>query len=337
MKLGFLYETRPEVLDPDLPVDIYLEMEALEAIQALTFQMENLGHSVQLINVLDEGWRELARVRAGVDLVYNYSVGFGSRSREVYAATMCEYLKIPYTGSEPLTLALASDKYVSKLVARAERVRTPQFRLSRERGDASRLPARWKYCMIKPLYEGSSIGITGPMDTTDSALIQSTIERTKASYQQGVLVEEFIEGYEVTVPVIGTNQPRALSPVGLTLDGELYLGMRTFESRLKVDSASVAWTANLPLSARCVARLREWAVRIHKALGCRDLSRSDFRVTRDGTPFYLETNATPQMTPEGGTFCTAAEAEGLQFRDVLRLILESALERYRVTPRTTLH
>jgi D-alanine-D-alanine ligase len=338
MRLGLLYENRPDTPDPTLPPDIYQEMETLEAVQTLALRLEALGHSVRLIDFLRDGWRDLATVRSEVDLIYNYSVGFGSRSREVHAAAVCEYLKIPYTGSDPLTLAVAADKHLSKLLARSNRIQTPAFLVIRDANLPIDLPDGWSHCIVKPMYEGSSIGVTGPIETEDHERVHDVIRNTLADYGYGVLVEEFIAGYEVTVPVLGTEAPRALPPVAMMLDGDMELGMRTFAGALKVDLDPVSWTADVPFARRTISKLQDWAVRIHKALGCRDLSRSDFRVTKGGRPFYLETNPTPQMTPEGGTFCCAAEAIGMRFDEVLGEVVQSAAARYRAaTPRTIPH
>lgn len=336
MRLGLIYETRPDVLDPSLPPDIYLEMEAMETIQTLALRLESMGNTVRLVNALRDGWQELAVARDGLDLVYNYSVGFGTRSREVLAAAMCEALGVPYTGSDPLTLALAADKHISKLLARVERIPTPPFRVLRNTDTPMRLPASWEYCIIKPLYEGSSIGVTGPIAMDDVDQIDRVVRSTLNGYGYGVLVEEFISGYEVTVPVLGTDAPWALPPVTMMLNGEVDLGMRIFGGALKADSEEVSWATDVPLPKRTIRNLQEWSVRIHRALGCRDVSRSDFRVTKEGKPYYLETNATPQMTPEGGTFCRAAEAVGMSFDEVLGKIVDGAASRYRTaTPKTT--
>jgi D-alanine-D-alanine ligase len=337
MHLALLYESRPKDPNPSFPPDIYHEMEVLEAVQALALRLESLGHSVRLIDFLRDGWRDLNTLRKEVDLVYNYSVGFGSRSREVHAAAICEHLGIPYTGSDPLTLALASDKQLSKLIAKTNRIPTPTYRVVRALEAPVHLPKTWSHCLVKPLYEGSSIGVSGPLSMEEQGSIETVIRRTLADYGYGVIVEEFISGYEVTVPVLGSENSRALPPVGLMLDGDMHLGMRTFSGALKVDLDCVSWTARLPFPERTLRKLQEWAVRIHNALGCRDLSRSDFRVTEDGRPFYLETNAIPQMTPEGGTFACAAEAMGTSFNEVLEEVVESAAARNRAaTPRTIL-
>jgi D-alanine-D-alanine ligase len=334
MRLGLLYEIRPETSAPGLPADIYQEMEAIEAIQTLTLRFEGLGHTVHLLNAREDAWRSVAERRNDLDLIYNYSVGFGCRSREVHAATVCESLGIPYTGSDPLALALASNKYVSKLIARAVGVRTPRFRLVREPGGRFSVPAAWSHCIVKPVGEGSSIGTTGPLSTAAPDAVRDVARRTSAAYAQSVLVEEFVAGFEVTVPVLGTDCPRALPPVALLLDGDPHLGMRTFDGRLKLETDSVAWSAEIPLPPATLGTLRNWAVRMHTQLGCSDVSRSDFRVTAAGVPYFLEINATPQMTPEGGAFHRAGEAEGMSFDDVLRRILESATERRPATPRT---
>jgi D-alanine-D-alanine ligase len=303
MRIALLYEARPEV-HPGGPPDLYLEFERLETIQLTALALERLGHSVVLIDACDRPILRLAELRNEIELVFNISVGFGTRFRELMPAAMCESLQLRYTGSDPMAQALAANKHATKLLAREVGIATPHWCFVRTREDVDRvfgLPA--ERILVKPNYEGTSIGIAGPVALVDRDAVRSAVDRVMISYRQPVVVETFIAGYDATVPILG-NPGVALAALrlstGETVDADLI-----FNSDAKEDSELAwAWTReHPPRFHEGVTRLLADAARtVHELLGCRDISRVDFRVDEEGNPFLLEVNATPQLAPRGGAF-----------------------------------
>ncbi|HED06375.1 MAG TPA: hypothetical protein ENI61_06800, partial [Ignavibacteria bacterium] len=168
--------------------------------------------------------------------------------------------------------------------------------------------------------------------------IKKEIEKIRQEYNQPSLMEQFIEGYEITVPVLGTTHPLALSPVGLQINGKLVCGQKIFSSKMKSETNLVSWTTELPFTKPLIDKIKKWSVLIHKTIGCRDLSRVDFRITVDNEPFFLEINSTPQLTPEEGTFAIAGREKNLSYKDILIRVIDSAKERYFFpTPKTKFH
>lgn len=330
MRLALLFEIRPLNASAVSPPDLFAEFESAETIQATVLALEQLGHTVKLIDSQNSPFETLLRERPNLDLVVNVSVGRGSRTRELLPAAMCEALGIPYTGSDAMAQAVAANKHLAKLVAQREGVPTPAWTIAESVEAATAATIAAEDVILKPLYEGSSIGVAGPIETSGNRnLLAKTAARLFEDYKQPIIIEQFISGYEITVPVLG-NPSRPLTPVGLSLYDSVQLGDRIFDSLAKQDPKAASWETKLPFPSRLFDDLRLWGKQLHDALGCFDLSRSDFRVTADGEPFFVEINATPQLSPFGSSFSSSALAEGMNFADLMGQVIDAAQDRLRL-------
>jgi D-alanine-D-alanine ligase len=326
MKVALFFEARPLVRSDAGPADIYNEFETLETIQSIAFALESLGHTVFLVDSQRDPLRVLAKLKGTADVVFNTSVGFGTRFREMMAAAICEAVGINYTGSDPMAQALTANKHVAKLLASSAGIPTPAWTTVSAPEDVARATSVAERVIIKPMFEGSSIGVTGPYETADATYLMTAVAETLERYRQPVIVEAFVAGYEVTAPVLG-NPPRALPPVGLMLDGSFALGSRVFSADIKTDpTADVVWASDLPLPDATLNAIKRSTITAHLAFGCRDLSRCDYRVAPDGSAYLIEVNATPQVAPSSSMVVSASLA-GLRYEAFLNCVIASASER----------
>lgn len=323
MHLALLYESKPEELPEGAPPDLYMELEYIEDIELIADTLERLGHTVFRVNALGDPLSRLQTVRDRVDLVFNYSVGFGTRSREVMGPALCGLLGLPFTGSDAMALALASDKHTTKLNAMNAGIATPEWHRIERLADLDRIGPIGFESVVKPVYEGSSIGVRGPIPADDPDILRRVVSDVLQTYMQPVLVERFIAGYEITVPVIGAA-PMPLHPVVLEVGDTLKMEC-IFDASIKGDCDNYRWTADLPITAEVRSRLCGWACEIHSRLGCRDFSRSDFRVTPSGEAYLLEINPTSTLMD---SFMVAADAEGYDLAWILERIVENARLRW---------
>ncbi|MDQ3279926.1 MAG: hypothetical protein M3Q69_00770 [Acidobacteriota bacterium] len=317
-----LYETRPEIIPAHVPADAFMEFDTPETVDAIVSSLRSLGHVVTSLHSQENAAERLFGLRREIDVVFNCSAGFGTRFRELMPAALCEHLNLPYTGSDPMAQALSANKHATKLIAQRAGVRTPRWWLSD--GPPSDDFAADASVVIKPNFEGTSIGIRGPIKVCDYAEVHRAMQEVVALYGQPAIVEEFVAGYEVTVPILG-NPPVALPPLTLTPDGTPRASELIFDSVRKSDATTgISWIC-APFGAAILDTLRSAARVVHEALGCRDLSRSDFRVTETGEVFFLELNATPQIGP-GNSFMKSGASD--TFAGLLQRILDVALSRY---------
>lgn len=232
-----------------------------------------------------------------------------------------ETLHIPYAFSGVLASAVATEKEFAKAVYRSAGIRAPRgfdmrpgTVLTEEQVDAV-IQNLGLPLFVKPCGNGSSFGISRVNGREELA---AAIELAGSAGQR-VLVEECIEGTEITVPVIGNDEPEALPVVEIAYDAEFY------DLKVKYEPSALHHIIPARLSPEVYALAQGMACRAHKALGCRGCSRSDFIVTAAGEPIILETNTIPGMTASS-LLPDSARHAGIEFPQLCTRFVELALE-----------
>lgn len=232
---------------------------------------------------------------------------------------VCEVLGIPYTGSGVLAGALAMDKGRSKVVYNDWGIPTARA-VTLRRGmpyDVGEIVAAvGEKCVVKPIGDGSSVGMS---IVHDSSQLPDALGLAFATGED-VLVETFVGGTEVTAAVIGNDDPRALPVIEIVPHAEFY----DFDVKYSAGGADHVIPARL--SSDDYAKVQEYAVAAHRALGCRGMSRSDFIVDPERGPVILETNTIPGMTPTS-LLPDAARHAGYDFPELCTMLIELALEK----------
>jgi D-alanine-D-alanine ligase len=333
MRLALAYNIKK---DPEegLPEDFYAEWDDMETIEGVRSALLTVHESVELIEADEGAYQKLRDLRP--ELVFNMAEGLWGESRESHLPSIMEILRIPYTGSAPLTLALCLNKARAKQVLSYCSIPTPAFvvieSLSKDIEADLNFPL-----IVKPLYEGSSKGIR------DDSIVRSTEElRGKVSlvieeYGQPALVEEYLEGREFTVALLGNGgELRALPPVEMNYSA-LPAGINP------IYSYEAKWILDRPETPldifTCPAEVDEeleWAItdtarRAFNVLGVRDWCRIDMRLDSRGTPKVLELNPLPGILPDprqNSCFPKAARADGMDFTALVNKVVEVARKRY---------
>ena len=237
-----------------------------------------------------------------------------------------ELLGVPYVGSTPDACRAAFDKPVAKAIAARNGLHTPEgvalpHETFRELGAAAVMDAILDAfglpLIVKPTKSGSALGCTVVHDAAElpGAMVNAF------AYGDTALVERFVVGAEVAVPVVDTGDgPRALPVVSIEPDGGVY----DYTARYTAGSTAFVVPAKLPdaVAAEC-ARV---AVAAHEALGLRDLSRSDLIIDEDGTVWFLEVNVAPGLT-ETSTVPLSVQAAGLDLGDLVATLIRKAAAR----------
>ena len=236
-----------------------------------------------------------------------------------------ELLRQSYTGCNPRGMMLSRDKVLSKQILSYHRIPTPQFAVFR-RGAAIRIPARLRYPLfVKSATEDASLGISQASVVEDAARLRERIAFIHEHTMTDALVEEYIEGRELYVGVLGNERIRTLTPWEFIF-GELKAGRAAIATRkAKWDRAYQARhgitsdkAANLPPGL--AERLDRFARRVYRALHMTGYARIDFRVRADGTPFVLEANANPNLE-QAEDFADAALHDGIPYPELLKRII----------------
>jgi D-alanine-D-alanine ligase len=254
--------------------------------------------------------------------------GVRGRNRKSQVPSILELFDIPYAGSDALTMGVTLDKALAKTVVGRAGIPTPAFLQAASLDDLSRFALRFPV-IVKPGGEGTSKGISAASLVRDAAQLRERTAWVLDAYRQPALVEEFVAGREFTVAVIGNEPAEVLPPVQIYINGSGDLGDE-FYTHERVTNGEVRYVCPAPASAQLLEQLQETAATAYTALGCRDLARLDFRVDRDGTPYFLECNPLPHLG-RSDVFPLVAGAAGLTYDQLLVRILDHACRRNGVT------
>ena len=292
---------------------------ALSSAHACEKALREAGfEDIDFIDVAEKGFA--ARLESG-----GYDVAFvamhGRWGEDGCIQGLLECLHIPYTFSDVLASARAGEKEVAKQAYAAAGVQIARgcelkgadiadAELHSRLVDELGLPL-----FVKPANNGSSYGITR---VAEASQMEAAIALA-AEGDSPVLVEECVQGMDVTAPVLGNDDAQPLPVI------EIVTGAEFYDLKVKYEPSELHHVIPARLDGEVYARVQEAAVAAHRALGCRGASRSDFIVRDDGTPVILETNTIPGMT-ETSLLPDAARHAGISFPELCRRLVELALE-----------
>jgi D-alanine-D-alanine ligase len=328
MRIGLSCDLKEAVaLAQDDPEDALEEYDCPATIAYITAALEAKGHSVVNLGGGPEFMDKIRRER--VDIVFNIAEGRGNyRSREAQVPSILEMLDIPYTGSDPQCLAVCLDKAIAKKLAAAEGINTPKWlaiadsdELGKVSWDGLRFPT-----IIKPAYEGSSKGIRLDSVVATPQEIARTVPKLLKYYQQPVIVEEFIDGDEVTVGIIGNAPPEILGIMRILprkKDGHFIYSLEVKRDYVKL----VDYECPARLEKRAMDEIASASLKVFKTLGCRDFARLDFRLSPEGRAYFLEINPLPGLG-DYSDLVIMAQKMGWTHQALIGAVLDAALERY---------
>ena len=308
-----------------------------EEIQALVDALTEAGYQVSALNVEDKFGRLLWCLRSEKpDIVFNLVEFFNDRTdQESFVAGLYELLKIPYTGSPPLTLALCQRKGLAKAILARDNIPTPRYKIIDPTvGDAEpdTLRHNLRYPLIvKPVREDASLGVENESVVSDKDALDARVKLIHERFKQPALVEEFIEGRELGVAVLGNSPPIALPISEMDFSGMPDHLHKIISYQAKWDPYHQAFHTTksvcpAKLEPEIEAKVKEIAVAAFQLLGCRDYARVDMRLDSEGRPFVLEVNPNPDLT-QGVAFMESSQAAGMSFAETLGRIVEMALAR----------
>ena len=331
LRVAVLYNLRRQALHPgDAGEGASLEAEydTRETVDALLAAIEAEGHAAVPVEADLECLERLRRDRP--DLAFNIAEGLPGAGREVQAPAMCEMLGLPHTGAGVLALALCLDKGMAKRVLRHEGVPTPGFRVVR-RGEPAE-PGGLRFPLfVKPLREGSSMGISPRSVVRDAAELDQQVAAVHGAFGEPALVEEFLPGREFTVSVLGNAEPECLPVTEINYRAlpPGYPPVYTYEFKKEWDDDRF-YLCPAPTGPELLGLLREAALATYRALGCLDVARVDLRLDGAGAPHVLEINPLPGMAPGFSDLPRQADVAGIGYQGLVRRILEAARARHRL-------
>ena len=283
---------------------------SLKSGQAIEEALEKAGYVVFSIDYEDA--EVLCSLKKGkVDLVFIALHGPGGEDGVIQG--LLEAMDIPYTGSGVLASALAMDKSISRRIWEIEGLRQPRYQVVRPSSFSLKLSPP---LIIKPARSGSTLGVSLVRKKGE---IEDALDEAFKYDSELAIVEDYIEGKEITVGIIDDPEPRALPIIEIVPRGQVY------DYRTKYTKGMCEYHVPAPFSSVACTKIQTIALKTYKTLRCSNFGRVDM-IWKDGEVYILEVNTIPGMTTMS-LLPRAAKAEGIEFPQLVDTIVRQALSR----------
>jgi D-alanine-D-alanine ligase len=304
-------------------------------VDQVTAALERGGHTVSIIGTHGDVQRLLDGIRiTDPDLVFNLMEMFDDNLLgDVGVAGLLDLCGVPYTGCGPGELALCQDKALTKMLLDYEHIAYPRYAVfpagvGVPGGADLRMPL-----FVKPLRADASIGVDERASLVhDAPGLDRRVRAIHDHIHDAALAEEYIEGRELYVAILGSDEPEALPIIEIDFSGLPPGTPHVLGQRAKFDPSSPYYHGTrailAELSDELRAHLRRIALDAYRALRVRDYGRVDLRLTDGGDAYVIEVNASCYLE-EKGELAMAARAAGLDYTALVNRIAELALERFR--------
>lgn len=325
--------------------DQWDDLDSEKTINVMVEAIRSAGHECEFL----EGDRSLMErlPKFNPDICLNICEGHFGDSREAQIPALLEMMRIPYTGSKVLTLALALDKPMTKRIFHWHSLPTPAFQ-EFDRAD-SPLDEDLKFPLfVKPSREGTSMGVSAKSIVKNEDELREQVSFIINKYRQPALVEAYIEGREITVGMVGNligpvarrmpvnpNAPRIQA--GLYFLPPMEVNLKPFETtdtvysnRLKVALAEeLDYLAPAPIDDETIDELNWLAAAVFRVMGALDVARVDFRLDEKDNwkPYILEINPLPGLSSISD-LVIEGRADGIEQASLINMILEAGMKRY---------
>lgn len=266
------------------------------------------------------------------DVIFNMVETFNNVTRfDKNVTALIELLGVPYTGASSATLFLCNDKALCKKILRYHRVRTPRFH-TYYRNQLVWLPKTLKLpCIVKPLTEEASRGISQASVVDDEAGLVERVNMIHERMQMDAIAEEYVEGRELYVSVIGDTRLRVLPP------REMSFGQMA-EDEPRIATYKAKWDDNYrsrwgiknhfadALGNGLLDKIQDECRRAYRALNIHSYARFDLRVTPAGQVYVIEPNVNPNIAADD-ELAQSAEKIGMPYAKLIRALVRQALKR----------
>jgi D-alanine-D-alanine ligase len=325
LRVGIIYNLKKG--DRGRTPDAEAEYDSLETVLAIRDALTQGGADVRLLEALPSLPEQL--LRSPIDIAFNIAEGFSGRGREAQIPALLGILGIPYSGSDETTLSVALDKAMTKRLLSTYRIRSPKSVVI-EPGAQRSAAAGLRYPLIvKPNAEGSSKGISEVSIVENAAELRALVERNTEMYKTAMLAEEYIDGREFTVGILGNGaETRVFPPMEIVFQKNTQGAYRVYSYTVKQNYKEyIRYNCPAELDGAKEAELMKTARRVYDALGCRDCARIDFRLGQDGRLYFIEVNPLPGLAPGYSDYPMLAEFCGVRYGELVRGILRAAAAR----------
>ncbi len=311
------------------------EVGVVEQKENIQSAIHSLGYETSMFNMSDDLDRFLAYLKAmHPDIIFNMVESLGDEAiHEMHVAGIYELLGFSYTGAGPITLGTCLNKARTKEILSYNGIPTARFMLVRDLHHLSADDLTLRFpIIVKPSAEDASVGIENNSIVHNFTNLRERVTSIVDRFKEAALIEEYIDGRELNVAILGNDPPIVLpiseidfsglpddKPRIVTYDAKWMEGTQEYEGTTGICPA--------PLPKEVEDYVKEIALKAYHLIGCRDYARVDIRLSNDNKPYVLEVNPNPDLSDDAG-FYRSARAYGLSYAETVGKIVEYAIKRH---------
>ncbi|MBI1848788.1 MAG: ATP-grasp domain-containing protein [Planctomycetes bacterium] len=273
------------------------------------------------------------------DVIVNLCEGIrGEAIWEVHVTALVQLMGVPFTGSGPMTLGACLDKERAKALLAARGIPTPRHRVFSSAKPFDVAELRFPL-IVKPVGEDASVGIDFDGVVSNRPALEERVRSVCDRFGGRALVEEYVDGRELNVAILETGEERRVLPIAeidFTAYRDGWPKILSYDAKWSITSEAFRKSVPVcpaPLSPDVAERVREVSLCAYETMGCTGYTRVDLRLDRQSSPFVLEVNPNPDLSPDAG-FARAALVAGMTYPDLLEHVIEGALRTNRSSLRS---
>ena len=328
--IGLTYDLRDEYLAMGFTEEETAEFDREGTIVAIETTLESLGYRTDRIGHI---WNLVRRLERGDrwDMVFNIAEGLYGAGREAQVPALLDAYRIPYVFSGPLILALTLDKAMTKVIVKDAGIATPEHRVVYHPRDIAKIDLPCPL-FVKPLAEGTGKGIDPRSVIRDQEQLYEVCRLLLSRYNQPVLVETHLGGREFTAGIVGTgDRARCVGVIEIILKDNAEEGVYSYVNKEECEER-IIYSLTDPAAVEVCA---DMALKVWKTLRCEDAGRVDIRFDEDGKAYFLEVNPLAGLHPEHSDLPILAKLHGTGYRELMKMIMDSAVLKLKQTVHET--
>ncbi len=325
--VGLVYNLkRKDPGDPDYEKEA--EFDSPKTVEAISSTIKKFGLNVIPIEATKSLGEKLREHR--IDVVFNIAEGSNKRAREAQVPAVCDLLGIEHTASDATCMAITLDKAITKRILDHTGILTPAHRLYQ---GGKTVESGLKFpVIVKPNHEGTSKGIYDKSVVSTQEELNQVAAQQWQRFHSPILCEEYIEGREFTIGLLGNSTLKILGPMEIAFSPSAgKFPVYGFEAKQvnPYDNPIFSQRCPVSLGKEMDRKIQVFAKKAFVELGCRDVARVDFKIDNKGNIYFIEINPLPGLTPGFSDLVIIAEKSGMTYESLIKRILTPAVQRWR--------
>lgn len=322
MKVGITYDLRQDYIDEGFSLEETAEFDKESTIDGIDNALKDIGYKTERIGNIKKLVTALAEGKRW-DIVFNIAEGMYGLSREAQIPALLDAYDIPYTFSDAFEINYSLHKGVTKALCKEKGINTPNYYVVNCENEIDKVNLNYPL-FAKPVAEGTSKGISPSSKIMTKEELKEVCIQLLKTFNQPVLVEEFLPGREVTVGIVGTgSDAKVLGVLEILYTNKAEQEVYSYNNKQNYEDLVFYNVINDKLAQQA----SQLALKAWTSLGYRDAGRIDIRIDKNGNPSFIEVNPLAGLNPISSDLPILCNKLGISYNDLIKMIMDSAVKR----------